>query len=720
MEIPQLAATLRATLQRYAGYGWPTTPGRTTRHAFLTVFWMVAAAIGPPVGASPGGALAAPAVQRDGARADPTGAGLQQLLLDPAAALREANASLARGDHRRAGWMLREVAERHPIVADHADLLRARMRMEKGAAEVAAEIALHALQLYVDSPLRADFYRLLGDARASLSDVEAARAAWSAALDETRDAERRAALRAALGASLERSGKLQEAGSAYLELWVEHPLKEEGSQAGKRLNKLERELQKPLRDGAAWLRRGEVLYRKRSHELALRAFGQALGGELDEAQRERASLQRARTLFRMRRYSDAVKAFSALPQDDDIAVWRARSIARAGDVPTAIRELETLATLARGTVAGRARFLAALLLEDRDERARARKHMQKLSTGRWGRGLADSALWQLGWVAYTEGRYSDALPAFEKLLQHEKDPIAKLRLRYWRARSLQRLNSPKGLEALAAIAREYPLSYYGWRALSRAPRNGKPAATTRIARGRSRLSPRDLARPRILLGAGMVLEANEELRRVSARARSLQDRLELAQLFTDAEDFHRAQLLIVEAYTEPLARGPVPNLEELWWYAWPAAYADLVGPATASRNDVDSDLVYSIMREESGYRPSVVSVSGARGLLQIMSETGARLARDVGHRSFSVDDLFEPKTNIGLGSHYLGQLSRRFDGHLSAAVAGYNAGPQTVSAWLRRRTSPEDDEWVESIPYDQTRSYVKRVLRSLHAYRVLY
>ena len=63
---------------------------------------------------------------------------------------------------------------------------------------------------------------------------------------------------------------------------------------------------------------------------------------------------------------------------------------------------------------------------------------------------------------------------------------------------------------------------------------------------------------------------------------------------------------------------------------------------------------------------------------------------------------------------------QRFDGRISAAVASYNAGPAAVARWLRERSAAEDDEWVESIPYDQTRRYVKRVLRSVQAYRVLY
>ena len=83
------------------------------------------------------------------------------------------------------------------------------------------------------------------------------------------------------------------------------------------------------------------------------------------------------------------------------------------------------------------------------------------------------------------------------------------------------------------------------------------------------------------------------------------------------------------------------------------------------------------------------------------------------------DDLFDPQTNIELGSFYLTELSRLFPQKLSASIASYNAGPHIVRDWVEGDGRP-DDEWVESIPYAQTRSYVKRVMRSLQAYQLLY
>ena len=217
-----------------------------------------------------------------------------------------------------------------------------------------------------------------------------------------------------------------------------------------------------------------------------------------------------------------------------------------------------------------------------------------------------------------------------------------------------------------------------------------------------------------------MLEAGaRESARLTRRAAGLEDRVSLARLLTSAGDYNRAQRIVVDAYTTPLARGPVAGLEELWWYAWPSAYSGYVDAATGREDSVDPELVYSIMREESGYRPKVISPVGARGLLQIMRETGAQLAGRVGRKHFEADDLFDPGMNIELGSFYLSELARRFPERLSASIASYNAGPHVVANWVESDPRP-DDEWVESIPYSQTRSYVKRVMRSLQAYRLLY
>jgi soluble lytic murein transglycosylase len=102
-----------------------------------------------------------------------------------------------------------------------------------------------------------------------------------------------------------------------------------------------------------------------------------------------------------------------------------------------------------------------------------------------------------------------------------------------------------------------------------------------------------------------------------------------------------------------------------------------------------------------------------------MPDTAGRLASELGLAGFAAARLVEPALNLRLGAAYLDRLARRFDGSLEAAAASYNAGPEPVASWRRGASAPAE-EWVETIPYDETRAYVKRVLRSHRVYRALY
>jgi soluble lytic murein transglycosylase len=641
-------------------------------------------------------------------------------LEDPAQSLRAAIQAIESDRHDQAIWLLGEVVDRHPIVADHAALIQARLLFGDGHHEAAAGVARNALVHSPGSPLRPEFHALLGDALEQLGDADGALAAWRACLDVERDSAARARVLQSIAALEDERGLDRGAADTYKRIWAEYPTSGSALTADERLRQFEQDLGTSLRSARDWRQRGDRLFRASDNEAALQSYEHALDVGLSDSEARLARRQRAHTLFRLRRYPEALVAYGELPQTDDVPIWRARSMARAGQVPESIAEFERLAESGADWRAVRARFLAALLLDGRQMDDRAVAHYRVVSRSARGAGMADAADWRLGWTAYRQGRYDEAVEYFDLLIGRTKgDPIDQLRPRYWRARALGRQGDARAEAEFASIARTYPFTYYGWRSRSRT--SGALVDTGGVAPLDSarRIPPSALARAHILLEAGLIEAARDEIGLLTDRARALSDRLELAQLASDAGDFARAQGLVVGAYNTTLARGPQPRYEDLWWYAWPSAYASLVDDASRRAGGVDPALVYAIMREESGYRAKVVSPVGARGLMQIMMPTGQRLAESMGLASYEHDDLFEPRINIGLGSHYLAQLSKRFDGRLSAAIASYNAGPEAVSEWTL--TAPEDDdEWVESIPYDQTREYVRRVLRSMHAYRVLY
>jgi len=140
----------------------------------------------------------------------------------------------------------------------------------------------------------------------------------------------------------------------------------------------------------------------------------------------------------------------------------------------------------------------------------------------------------------------------------------------------------------------------------------------------------------------------------------------------------------------------------------------------APGSGVPTDLLQALMREESALDPRAVSPVGAIGLTQLMLPTAREIARQLRMPRPSRADLMRSTVNIRLGARYLGQLIRKFDGSVPLAVAAYNAGGGAVSRWVEARGALALDEFVEEIPFDETRGYVKRVLRSFAAYRLLY
>ena len=644
---------------------------------------------------------------------------------EAAALLRAARAARARGDLGAAAQTLAKVEQAHPIIRDHASVLRAAVLTEAGEPAQSVAVLLDALAADEASSLRPTMLRELGTARLQFGDEAGARAAWTSALEALppRDRAQRPSLLIALAESDEREGRLAAAGERYRELWSQFPVTPEGARAAERLSALEASDALSERTAADWLARGERLYRAHHNAAALEAYERALEVGLTGKSQRRALRQRAHTLFRMRRYRTAVTAFADLPESPERDLWHARSLARSDRVPEAIEAFEELAASHRGEVATRATFLAGLLLAGRGFDDRAQRNFEVVARSRYG-GLATSARWRLAWQEFQRGEFEAARRRLPKLRAREPDPLLALRWRYWHARALEELGRPEAQTAFAEIAARYPFTYYGWRSSFRVPEPvaavvERPARRSFSQRGKT-LPARVLARARILIAADYLDRAREELAPLKGSARGLAARIELAQLLRDTGDFYGAQRVVVDAHLDELARGPAPLLEELWWHAWPAAFDEEVAKASQQRIAAEPELVYAIMREESGYRPEVLSFSGAYGLMQIMPDTGERLARASGRLPFEAEDLLRPRVNVALGAWYLGELGARFPDRLSAAIASYNAGPEAVSSWLTAEPGQDDDVWVESIPYDQTRQYVKRVLRSLHAYRVLY
>ncbi|MEI9949609.1 MAG: lytic transglycosylase domain-containing protein [Pseudomonadota bacterium] len=154
-----------------------------------------------------------------------------------------------------------------------------------------------------------------------------------------------------------------------------------------------------------------------------------------------------------------------------------------------------------------------------------------------------------------------------------------------------------------------------------------------------------------------------------------------------------------------------------WDCIYPTPYLGSV-QAAAQRENLSPALLFAVMRQESVFDPNAGSTAGACGLLQLIAPTARRVADQL-HEPFTEAALLSPDSNIRYGAHYLAQLSGYFDGNLALVAAAYNAGPDAVFRWLSAPEKIGIDAFVARIPFDETRTYVERVLGNLARYQYL-
>jgi soluble lytic murein transglycosylase len=159
--------------------------------------------------------------------------------------------------------------------------------------------------------------------------------------------------------------------------------------------------------------------------------------------------------------------------------------------------------------------------------------------------------------------------------------------------------------------------------------------------------------------------------------------------------------------------------EPLWRLAFPLPFWRPL-TAFAQQRGIDPYLIAGLIRQESEFNPSVVSYANAYGLTQVLPSTGRMLSRQLNIRHFRASMLFTPEVNLNIGTYYLRSVLDQLQGKWEATLASYNAGKSRVVRWLNWSNFQEPAEFVESIPFIQTRDYVKSVMRNADVYRRLY
>lgn len=184
-------------------------------------------------------------------------------------------------------------------------------------------------------------------------------------------------------------------------------------------------------------------------------------------------------------------------------------------------------------------------------------------------------------------------------------------------------------------------------------------------------------------------------------------------------NFHRSAQIAGNQFAKARVEGGIANQKSLWEKAYPKAYLDHVSEFS-QKFGIPPEMIWSIMRAETNFRKDAMSPVGALGLMQVMPKTGQKLADLMGEKAFEARKLLEPPMAIKMGSKYLQRLWRKFDGNRALVAGGYNAGPHRILLWLNRFGNLDLDEFIEHIPYVETRNYIKRVVSNYQLYARIY
>ncbi|MGE0763429.1 MAG: transglycosylase SLT domain-containing protein [Bdellovibrionales bacterium] len=223
-----------------------------------------------------------------------------------------------------------------------------------------------------------------------------------------------------------------------------------------------------------------------------------------------------------------------------------------------------------------------------------------------------------------------------------------------------------------------------------------------------------------LLLIGMPDWARHELFEVERRTRNPGYLKSLIKSYEAMGSYHRSVAISDTFFVGERLQGGYSGAKGLWETSYPRAFRNYV-ERFADQFSTPSELVWAIMRAESHFKPDVMSPVGAKGLLQLMPNTGLQVSRILDQEeNFQVMSLLNPEVNVRLGTRYLLRLSTKFKNSWPLVAAAYNAGPHRVDNWLTNFGHLEMDEFIEHIPFLETRNYVKKVVRNYAAYRALY
>jgi len=608
---------------------------------------------------------------------------------------------------------LLEAERSYPLLADHAAALRAQalftLKRYRDAAESATKTARSSRATALSrqmSKLAADALFEAGDLTAALAAYRQFSSRYSLGGDSV-DARYQAALcREQLG---EQAAALDE----YRAIWLRHPAAPQAEKVRQALKRLNQE--NSFTPEELYQRATLLLAAGRANDAAW-ALAAITRNDLSDDLLTRLELKSGQAASKQRNYTLGKQflARAALSHNqairDEARLALARIEERINQSEQALSRLLSLAS-ERGPLADDALLEAGFVHKHAGRFSESNLLFERLARDFPASELAGRASWEAAWSHYLAGELQPAADAFQRLLQ---DNTYRERSLYWYARTLVRQNKSQNAEPFyQQLLNEYPFGFYAaWRRNQQQQATGWEPLTTGLPEPSL---PTGSDRIMALVSCGLMEDARTELSALKTSGMNNRQAAGFARLHLLANDPHGAIVTFHQNRPERWERQSLP----FWALGYPRPYADLFSKHAAA-NRLPESLVLSLAKAESSFRPTVKSHAGAIGLMQLMPATARMTAGYKGSKPYNPLWLVDPEYNIRLGTKHLRELLDQFHQDTIFTLASYNAGAGAVNRWRKNFGSLERDEFIENIPYRETRDYVKKIVAHISVYQSLY
>jgi soluble lytic murein transglycosylase len=599
------------------------------------------------------------------------------------------------------------------------------------------------LDVFSDSVYRSEALFRAAEASARLGELQRAADLYTQYRQDYHDGARRGEVSIRLGTVQRDMGNPAAALGEWRALWIEYPEDTAAAQVPELEKTLPPTFSVPPVAPDDLYRRAQRLSRLNRHREALQAFELAQAARPDQLLSADALYQIGLARYHARQNAAAAETFRKIfagapsgPLAPDALLMQARLHLRMEADESFLATARTLTeSFPSAKQADEARYLRGHFYRNRGHVTEAMQAFQQISARGKSSEYADDAWWYMGWLQYGAGDYDRAAQTWARLLNAFPASGLAPEALYWQGRALER--GDHHAEARARYERlrtSYRQTYYGYlaggRLQGRSPWAWEAKGVNNAFRlvNTTSMIPEILAsdavdphsaRGKELWAMRLFADAGEEFEAMPGQgAVSLLWHWHAAQAFHWAGEHHRAMRILRRHNRTAFAQTVGLQAAEVQEMTYPLGALQRL--ESSAFDALDPLFVGALIMAESDWNPRAFSRVGARGLMQLMPDTGRRLANDLGAALASDDQLFDSTLNLRLGVAYLNELRRRFDGSLPLVLASYNAGEDEVSKWWARRGGDDIEEFIANIPFRETRRYVQRVYVYYAEYQRIY